>query len=154
MRHLIGLALFAAGFALIWLAVRRRNGILAELRRLETAGEPDPRPGLHPSLAVLGDVVPPLMIGALAVMALKLLLAYAMTGADRWFSLVDVAGFLFLLGAWSTWFVLKARYRSFPPSHVQPILVDRTVRHSGAGRSGARVYPGSSTCAGGHGASR
>jgi len=139
MRHLIGLALFALGAALIWGALRRRNGIVAEQRRREAAGEPDPRPRLHPSLAVLGDVAPPLMIGALVVMALKLLFAYVMTGAERWFSPVDVAGFLFLLGAWSIWLVLKTRYRPFPPSVAPAVPVEEPVRRFDGGRGGAPI---------------
>lgn len=139
MRHLIGLVLFAAGIALIWAAVTRRNVIIAETRRLEAAGLPDPRAALHSSLAVLGDVVPPLMIGALAIMALKLVLAYVMTGADRWFSLVDLAGFLFLIGAWSTWLVLKTRYRSFPPSLVQGVTQDPATGAPTVSRSGVRA---------------
>jgi hypothetical protein len=125
---MIGLALFATGVALIWAAVARRNAIIAELRRLEAAGLPDPRAALHSSLVVIGDVVPPLMIGALIVMALKLVLAYIMTGADRWFSLVDLAGLLFLIGAWCIWLVLKTRYRSFPPQDVQAVALDTAAR--------------------------
>jgi hypothetical protein len=128
MRHLIGLALFATGVALIWAALARRNAIIADLRRLEAAGLPDPRAALHSSLVVIGDVAPPLMIGALIVMALKVVLAYAMTGADRWFSLVDLAGFLFLIGAWCIWLVLKTRYRSFPPQDVQAVAVHAAAR--------------------------
>lgn len=139
MRHLIGLVLFAAGIALIWAAVTRRNAIIAETRRLEAAGLPDPRAALHSSLAVLGDVVPPLMIGALAIMALKLVLAYVMTGADRWFSLVDLAGFLFLIGAWSTWLVLKTRYRAFPPPLVQGVTQDSTAAGATVSHSGVQA---------------
>lgn len=139
MRHLIGLLLIAAGIALIWAAVTRRNAIIAEARRLEAAGLPDPRATLHSSLAMLGDVVPPLMIGALAIMALKLVLAYVMTGADRWFSLVDLAGFLFLIGAWSTWLVLKTRYRSFPPPLAQRISQESTPGGATMSRSEVRA---------------
>jgi hypothetical protein len=139
MRHLIGLGLFAVGLALIWAALRRRNGIIAELQRLEAAGQPDPRPTLHPSLAVLGDIVPPLMIGALVVMALKLVLAYAMTGAGRWFSLLDLAGFLFLIGAWCTWLVLVTRHRALPPADGGPAPVRRAVGAAAARRGDARV---------------
>lgn len=127
MRHLTGVILFFSGCALIWAAIARRNGILAEQRRREAAGLPDPRADLHPSLAMLGDVVPPLMIGALVVMALKLVLAYAMTGAERWFSLVDLAGFLFLIGAWCAWLVLKTRYRAFPAPLARPSAVASTL---------------------------
>jgi hypothetical protein len=139
MRHLIGLALFAAGIALLWVGVARRNAIIAELRRLEAAGLPDPRAALHSSLAVLGDVAPPLMIGALVIMALKVVLAYVMTGADRWFSLLDLAGFLFLIGAWSTWLVLKTRYRSFPPPQVQPVTLEPTIRRATVSRREAQA---------------
>lgn len=137
MRHLIGFALFAAGGVLIWTALARRNGIIAEQRRREAAGEPDPRATLHASLAVLGDVVPPLMIGALVIMSLKLVLAYAMTGADRWFSPLDLAGLLFLIGAWCTWLVLRTRYRSYPPPRVQPVVLGPAARRATASPSEA-----------------
>lgn len=139
MRHLTGVILFLAGSTLIWVAIARRNGILAEQRRRESAGLPDPRASLHPSLAILGDVVPPLMIGALVVMALKLVLAYAMTGAERWFSLVDLAGFLFLIGAWCAWLVLKTRYRAFPAPLARPVAVPSTLHQPVERPSDARV---------------
>lgn len=115
MRHVAGVILFVAGVTLIWLALARRNRIRTEAREREAAGLADSRAGLHPSLAVIGEVAPPLMLGGLLIVALKLVLAYAMTGAERWFSLFDLAGLLFLLGAWSVWLVLKTGYRSFPP---------------------------------------
>lgn len=139
MRHLTGAVLFLVGCTLIWAAIARRNDILAEQRRREAAGLPDPRASLHPSLAILGDVVPPLMIGVLVVMALKLVLAYAMTGAERWLSLVDLAGFLFLLGAWCAWLVLKTRYRAFPAQLARPVAASTSLHPSGERSGDARV---------------
>jgi uncharacterized membrane protein YqjE len=139
MRHLTGAVLLLAGCALIRAAIARRNGILAEQRRREAAGLADPRASLHPSLAILGDVVPPLMIGALVVIALKLMLAYAITGAERWFSLVDLAGSLFLIGAWCAWLVLKTRHRAFPAQLAQSVAAS-TSRQPSIERPGdARV---------------
>jgi hypothetical protein len=62
----------------------RSDGIIANVRRLKAAGLPDRRAALHSSRVVIGDVAPPLMFGALLVMALKVVLAYVVTGADRW----------------------------------------------------------------------
>ncbi|TQF76222.1 hypothetical protein FK498_18955, partial [Elioraea sp. Yellowstone] len=115
MQDIAGVILFAAGAALVWRALARRDRIRAEARRRAAAGMADPRAGLHPSLAVIGEVAPPLMIGGLAIVALKLVLAYAMTGAARWFSLLDLAGLLFLLASWSVWLVLRTRHPAFPP---------------------------------------
>lgn len=139
MRHLIGIALFASGATLLWLALVRRSRILARERAFAAAGLPDPRARLHPSLAAVGEIVPPLMVGGLVVVALKLVLAYVMTGAGRWFSLVDLGGFLFLLAAWSTWLVLKTRHRAFPASASHPVPVARTVALPAASRSDAHV---------------
>lgn len=136
MRNIIGPILFAAGALLIWTALARRNLILAEERRRKAAGLPDPRAALHPSLAIIGEVVPPLMIGALVVMSLKLVLAYAMTGAERWLSLFDLAGFLFLIAGWCTWLVLRTRYRAFPAAQsaaqvVVPVALGGAEPHRG-----------------------
>lgn len=139
MRHLIGLLLLAVGVALIRVAITRRDRILAQERALAAAGLPDPRAGLHPSLAAIGDIVPPLMIGGVGVIAFKLVLAYVMTGAERWFSLIDLGGFLFLLAAWSAWLVLKTRYRAFPPVTPQAAPVARTVTIPDESRSEVRV---------------
>ncbi len=121
MQNLIGPPLFLAGAVLMWRAISRRNRIIGQVEALQRAGLPDPRATLHPSLAIIGDVVPPLMIGGLVIIGLKLTLAYALLGAYDVVSPFDLAGLLFLIAGYGTWLVLKTRYRSMPAGLTVPV---------------------------------
>lgn len=127
MQNLIGPPLFLAGAVLMWLAISRRNRIVAQVKALERAGLPDPRAKLHPSLAIIGEVVPPLMIGALVIIGLKLTLAYAVMGAYDVVSPFDLAGLLFLIAGYGTWLVLKTRYRPMPKGWTMPVPAAATA---------------------------
>lgn len=97
MRHLIGLVLCSYGLWLLYSALRhRRTHVLA--------------PGTGP-LVILGDIVPPLVIMGIGIAALEVVLAYAMVGESRLFSLFDLAGVLFVLASYGAWILIKTRYR-------------------------------------------
>lgn len=97
MNNLIGLALVIYGSWLLFSAVRhRRSHTLA------------PASG---SLAILADIMPPLVIMGIGVAALEVVLAYAMVGSSVWFSLFDLLGVLYGLLAYGFWVTIKARYR-------------------------------------------
>jgi len=108
MRYIIGLLCFAGGAWIFWSAYARK-------RRAVAAGPLSAAP-LHPSLQILGDALPPLIVVALALIGVKMTVAFAVTEASRYLSLVDLAGFLFLLAAYGTSVVFRARYRlPLPP---------------------------------------
>jgi hypothetical protein len=60
---------------------------------------------------MLGDIVPPLVVTALVFVAIKMSFAYVVLDGGRYFSLLDLGGFLFLLAAYGAWLVLNTRYR-------------------------------------------
>ncbi|RAI57673.1 hypothetical protein [Roseicella frigidaeris] len=66
-------------------------------------------PPLAPSLAMMGEMMPPIIRLGLILAGLQGLLAYGMTGGV--FSLFDLAGFLFLLLAYDLWLRCRTRYR-------------------------------------------
>lgn len=109
-RHVLGLAFVSFGLALIWAAERRRRRVL-----LAPAREP-----LNPSLVVFGDIARPIILCALGYLGVKLSLVYLMLDAGRWFSLLDLGGLLFLLGAYGRWMVVWTRYRVGPASVLAP----------------------------------
>lgn len=101
MQNLIGLALLVYGSYLLHAALKhRRSHTLA------------PASG---SLAILADIMPPLVIMGIGVAALEVVLAYAMVGSSRWFSLFDLFGVLYGLAAYGLWISIKARYRGEAP---------------------------------------
>jgi hypothetical protein len=102
-----GIAMFAAGALLIWSALSRRARVRAAAARGEAAAP------LHPSLVVMGDIMPPIITFGLIVAGVQVVLAYYATGGAG-FTLVDVAGFLFLLVAYDVWVRIRTRYR--PPA--------------------------------------
>jgi hypothetical protein len=104
-RHWAGAAMSVAGVWLLWLAVlRRRRGMAAAER-----GEKPP--ALHPSLVLMADLGPPIIIFGLVVAGGQAALAFLLTDGGGVFSLFDLAGFLFLLFAYGVWVKMKVAYR-------------------------------------------
>jgi hypothetical protein len=105
LQHWAGAAMAAAGAWMIWQAVlRRRRGMAAAAR-----GESPPP--LHPSLVLMADLGPPIIIFGLAVAAIQAVVAFLITGGGGVFSPFDLAGFLFLLFAYGVWVKIKVAYR-------------------------------------------
>ncbi len=102
MPHLIGLVLFVYGSGLLYYGLRHRRRYLA--------APPDPS-APEGSLAILGDIMPPLIIIGLGLAGLEVILAYVMIDPSRWFSLFDLFGVLYLLLTYGIWMTLKTRYR-------------------------------------------
>ena len=124
MRYWLGAALFAIAAFLAWRAWSHRSAVLAlaprdaVLRRQQLAAD-DPR-----SLAAMGEISRPLVLGLLAWTGLKTTAAFAMLDAARYFAWFDLAGFLGLLVGYGTLFHVQTRYR----------LADaRAVREAAAG---------------------
>ena len=110
-RHVTGAVLVAAGIALVASALLRRSRALAAAA---DAAAPKPPP-LHPSLAMMADIVPPLIIFGLVIAGAQVALAFWMTDGGGVFSALDLAGFLFLLAAYAVWIKMKTKYRRAHP---------------------------------------
>jgi hypothetical protein len=104
MAYWTGAVMFMAGGWLLWSALARRARARAALERGESP------PPLNRSLAMMGDIVPPLISFGLLIAAVQVILAYAVTGGMG-FTLFDLVGFLFLLLAYDVWVRMKTRYR-------------------------------------------
>ncbi len=111
MRNLLGFPLLAFGIWFIYSALAQRRRVLARRAQVAALGESDAAAPLHPSLATLGDVMPPLVILGLGFVAAKASLAYFVMDLSHVLSLFDLAGFLILLTGYGTWFVFKTTYR-------------------------------------------
>ena len=97
----------AGGLWLVWLAVLRRR------HAKEAAARGDgPPPELHPSLAPLADIGPPIIIFGLVVAGGQAAVTFLVTGGAGVFSLFDLAGFLFLLFGYGVWVKAKVAYRA------------------------------------------
>lgn len=107
-QHVTGAVFFAAGLALIASALLRRRRALAVAR---DPAAPKP-PELHPSLVLMADIGPPLIIFGLVVAGAQVALAFWMTGGGGVFSLFDLAGFLFLLVAYGVWIKIRTKHRA------------------------------------------
>lgn len=106
MRYIVGLLCFVGGAWLMWSAHARKRRVLA-------AG-PLSAPALHPSLQILGDAMPPIIVLALIIIGAKIAIAFAITDAATYLSLFDLAGVLFLLAGYGTSVVVRSRYREVP----------------------------------------
>ena len=106
LRHASGAAMAAAGGWLLWCAVRR-SGATAP-------GEAGPPP-LHPSLAGMAEMGPPVILFGLVVAAAQVVLAFIATEGGRGaFSAFDLAGFLALLVGYGARVKAKAARRLGP----------------------------------------
>jgi len=104
MANVIGIVLIAYGSWLLFGAfAHRRRCMLAPARE-----------GDEGSLAILGEVMPPLVMLGLGIGALEVILAYVMVGDSEHFSLLDLVGVLYAIGAYGLWLNFKTRYRQRP----------------------------------------
>jgi hypothetical protein len=100
-----GLLMALAGLLLATSAFRRRTAALSAAARGEVA------PPLNPSLAVLGEIATPVVLGGTAIAGGQVALAFYMTNGGGVFSPLDLAGFLFLLAAYAVWVLIRTRHR-------------------------------------------
>lgn len=104
--HWAGAAMTLAGVWFLWMAMARRR------RGREAAARGETPPPLHPSLVLMADLGPALIIFGLVVAGGQAVLAFLITGGAGLFSLFDLAGFLFLLGAYGVWVKMRVAYRT------------------------------------------
>ena len=102
MPHVIGVVLFIYGGWLLYTGHRHRR---QSLDAPSDATEEN-------RLAVLGDVMPPLIMLALGIAALEIVLAYVVIGDNPYFSLFDLCGVLFAIASYGVWMRIRTRYRS------------------------------------------
>jgi hypothetical protein len=114
MRYWIGGTLFVAA---VWLVI----AALAHRRRALAAGWREIEPVSPGSLLVFGEIMRPIVLFALAYLAVKSVLVYWMLEAERYLSLFDVAGFLAALAGYGTWFVMKTKYSLSALARAVPV---------------------------------
>ncbi len=129
MRDLPGIALIALGFGLLVSGVMKRR---ARMRSPEPAGT------IRPEFAAMGEIVRPMILFAVALVALKTSVFYFLFDGARFLPPMTFGGFLFLLAAYSVWLVLATKRRSEPTAgqatqHQAGALVSDAARASAAG---------------------
>ena len=100
MRDLPGIALIALGCGLLISGVMKRR---ARMR------VPLPAGAIRPEFAAMGEIVRPMILFAVALVALKTLVFYALFDGARFLSPLTFGGFLFVLAAYSAWLVLATK---------------------------------------------
>ncbi len=101
-----GAVLGAIGLWLLYSAWSRRSRALAR----QAAGE-EPPP-LHPSLELVGGIVPPIVLVGLAILGAETTLSFfVLEGGRGLFSIFDLIGFWVLLLGYGVWMVCKSKYR-------------------------------------------
>lgn len=108
-RHLMGAGLLAAAGWFLWSAQNRRR----QAEEASRAGmQPPP---LHPSLVLMADLGPSIIVFGLVVAGGQVALAFWLTRGGGVFSLFDLAGFVALLAAYGAWVKARTKYRVFSP---------------------------------------
>lgn len=111
-----GLLLFAAAAVLVWQARAHKAKALAA--KAARGAEPEPR--LHPSLEIMADAMPFLTVVFTGFTCALLAIAFFVTGAQKYFSLFDLAGVLAAAAAYGHWIVVRSSYRSAYATGPQP----------------------------------
>ncbi len=112
MRYWVGAILFLCGAWFVWSGLQRRRQVMAA-KAAAADGSGAPLPVLSPGMAIIGDVVPPLVCIVLAIVGAKVTFAYFVVDAGRFFSLFDLGGLLFLMASYGLWMILRAKHRPF-----------------------------------------
>ena len=105
----MGAVLFAVAAWLVWSALGRRRQALAEAQ----AGLVPPP--LHPSLVMMAELGPSLIIFGLVIAGGQTVLAFWMTDGGGVFSPFDLAGLVAVMVAYGVWVKVKGRYRLAAP---------------------------------------
>ena len=117
MAYWTGLVLAAIAAAFLVAGWRRRQAVRAERIALGYAADDDTpqRRDPYSSITILGDAVPPIILVALTFVGVKSVFFYAALGGGI-FTIVDLAGFLALLGGYGAWMWWHSRYRFAEPA--------------------------------------
>lgn len=112
MAYWTGLALAAIAAVFLVSGWRRRQAVRAERVALGYAPGADTpqRRDPYSTVSIVGDAVPPIVIGFLALIGIKAVFFYAALGGGI-FTVVDLAGFLMMLGGYGAWMWWHSRYR-------------------------------------------
>lgn len=105
MRNLPGILMLAGAAWLVWSALGRRRSAQQAAARGEAP------PALHPSLELMGGIMPPLVNLGLAIAGGQVAFAFWLTNGAGIFGPLDLAGFLALLAAYGYWLATKTRHR-------------------------------------------
>jgi len=97
MRDLPGLALIALGCGLLV------SGAIKRRARARPAG------AIRPEFAAMGEIVRPVILFAVAFVALKTAVFYFLFDGARFLSPLTFGGFLFVLAAYAAWLVLATQ---------------------------------------------
>lgn len=138
MENLIGAAMVAFGGWLLWTAAQRRQRVIAAGGPVEMTGGSV----ASQQLAMMGHIMPPIIIGFLIFAGLKAILAYTAFGLSRHISLFDLGAFLFLLASYGTWLVVMTKYREISVVARDAERGADEQQSVGAGGGGDRVRGG------------
>ena len=113
-RNVAGVVLFAIGAWVLFSAMRRRNRAVAAWRDAQAKGE---HIDVYTSkkFALTSSIARPIVLVMLLMAALEVAGSYLAMGGSRLFSVLDLAGFLFVLAAYGVWFTISTRYRVVAP---------------------------------------
>ena len=113
MRYWTGLVLVICGAVMLYLAIVRRKKVLAAWREVGIFSAQEGSEGSWPALttmAVFGEMMRPIILFVLVLLGVAIAALFVMFDGGTTFSYVDLAGLLFLLAAYATWFALHTKY--------------------------------------------
>ncbi len=100
MHDWMGIGLVAVGCGLIVSGVMKRRAKM----RVRV-----PADAIRPEFAAMGEMIRPLILFLVAVFALKMTVFYFVLGGERYLTVLDFVGILFVLAAYSGWLVVATK---------------------------------------------
>lgn len=91
--------------------ISHRSRVLAARAAAEARGEPPPAEPPLQSLAAFGEIVRPIILFFVGLLAVKATFAYAVFDGGQYLSYLDLAGLLVALSAYGYWFKTKTKFR-------------------------------------------
>lgn len=110
MMYWIAILVTPLAIGLFMSARAHRANVLAARSDAIRCGYPADRPVDPESIAALGEMVTPIVLCAIAYLALKTCLAFYLLNNGA-LSIFDLAGTLLLMGTYGTWLKIKTSYR-------------------------------------------
>ena len=111
MQYMIGTILFFIGIWMLMSALGQRKRVLEtrQSRVQQNLGlETVPT---HPSMQMMGDMLPPLIRFGLGTMGIMFVILYLVMDKSKYFTLFDLTGVLFMLTSYGVWITLTTTYR-------------------------------------------
>ncbi len=111
MQYMIGIILICVGTWMLVSALNQKKRVLETRMSRENQNLGLETRPTHPSMQMMGDILPPLIRFGLGTLGFMFVILYLVMDESKYFTLFDLAGLLYMLTAYGVWITLTTSYR-------------------------------------------